>query len=446
MFKGLFLICLSIGLTSEPFNDLYPADSSCPVLWTTSNMGVGSLRISTDGSYVVAGYSLGATNLNGNDAVSMFAGNSSRPLWNYTTGINEDVSQTPSAVSISDDGSYVSTGGNVLEIGTSVAILGRSQSVPFWTFKPAFDAVGYTMYGPPYVTSVVSGNGEFVAVHAILPSSPPSIVKGFIGLFRRSDARLLWSYNTTDYRYPTDLAPISLSYEGAYLATIDPLTHVLYMFSQHDNQTLWTREGSWNTLMISGTGDYVATGNNTSVNIFGKDSNATLLSISGVYLADFSRDGSTIAVIGGPVGNQTLQLYDRATGKELFSRNQVGLYHQASISRDGSETAVASPFGGLIVYNRSGGLICSAQQGRGASTFVAISGDGRFVVTGNSQLTYMAVVAPNQTPNILPILAGVAIAAAAGLLIFLTVRKRWKRIEVDANSENPLQKPTSLST
>jgi hypothetical protein len=214
-----------------------------------------------------------------------------------------------------------------------------------------------------------------------------------------------------------------MSYEGAYLATLDPATHVLYMFSQHDNRTLWTLNGSWNTALISGTGDYVAAGNYSTVSIFGKDSNTTLFSVTspGTYLSDFSRDGSTIAVI---TNSSTLHLYDRVTGKEMFSSGSVGVY-RASVSSNGSETAAVTPFGGLFVYNRLGSLICGAQQGRGANTFVAISGDGRSVVTGNSQLTYMAVVFPNQTPYILETVAGIAAAVTpATFLIFLSIRRR----------------------
>ena len=421
--NGLVIICLSLSPISGPYLDLFGSNSSCPVVWTSNISGVDSLKISADGSYIAVGSFSGNTsnNFRGNGTVSLLATNSNRRLWTYPTGIGQP---GPNAVSLSDDGAYLSTGGDIEQLGTNVAVLGISQNVPLWTVKPPFDAGGSSKYGPPYVTSVVSGNGEYVAIHALLPSSGPSAVQGSIILFRRSDASPLWFYNTSHFTYPTESAPISLSYEGAYLTTIDPLTNTLYLFSQHNNQTLWNRkEGAWNTVRISGTGDFIAAQNYTGINTFGKDTNATLLSITTpwLYLNDFSRDGSTIAAIANPsYGNATLNLYDRRTGEELFSVNPAFGVDMASVSSDGSETAVVTESGRLFVYNRSGGLICSAQQGTGTRTFVAISADGRFVVTGNSQLTYMQIASPNNTTFIIAIVAGVAalVAAASSLLIF----------------------------
>jgi len=437
-FKGLLVIFLSLGLTSGTYIDLFAPNNSCPVIWTSNISGVGSLRISADGNYIVVGYSsYGGPSTNGNSSVAMFSGNSSRPLWAYSTGINEFVDQSPSAVSLSDDGAYISTGGNIGQYPASMAVLGRSGSVPLWTFRPAFDPAATTRFGQPYVASAISGNGEYVAAHAMLAGTTGS-VSSIIIMFRRSSGTPLWFHNTTDYTHPTDLAPISLSYEGAYLATIDPLTHTLYMFSQHDNQTLWTGKGSWNTVMISGTGDFVATGNNTTVKIFGKDSNTTLLSItaSSIYLSDFSRDGSTVVAITDPNdSNSTLHLYDRFTGKELFNASPAPDVDMASVSSDGSETAAVTEPGGLFVYTRSGSLICRTKQGSGNRTLVAISGDGRFVVTGNSQLTYMEVASPNQTPYILAIVAGTASAAAAAVfLTLLTIRVKRRHRGVSASS------------
>jgi len=107
----------------------------------------------------------------------------------------------------------------------------------------------------------------------------------------------------------------------------------------------------------------------------------------------------------------------------------------ASVSSDGSETAAVTEPGGLFVYTRSGSLICRTKQGSGNRTLVAISGDGRFVVTGNSQLTYMEVASPNQTPYILAIVAGTASAAAAAVfLTLLTIRVKRRHRGVSASS------------
>jgi len=87
-------------------------------------------------------------------------------------------------------------------------------------------------------------------------------------------------------------------------------------------------------------------------------------------------------------------------------------------------------------------LICSARQGNVATT-VAISGDGRFVITGGSQLTYMAVASPNQTLYILPIVAGTVVAVVAAFLIF---RKRRLHRRVGSAQESLPTKPMDFES
>ena len=454
-FKCLLVICLSIGLTSEPFIDLFSSTGTCPVVWTSMVSGVDSLGISADGNYVSVGsiHSPIGGGPSGNGTVTMFASNSSRPIWTYATGFTLD---GPVRVSMSENGAYLSTGGDVLRL-RSLAVLGRASSLPLWTLNtPVYVNTSFVGFGA-FATSAVSGDGEYVAVHELLP-----VHVGFqggvldsIAMFRRAGMVPLWFHNITHDVYPgPGPAPISLSYEGAYLATIDPDTGILYFFSQHDNQTLWTRTGSWLSVQISRTGDFVAAANGSSISIFGKDSNSTLLSTAfpTLHLGDFSRDGSTIALITGYPGtiDATLRLYDRLSGKELFSANPITAdsYQQlsgletASTSGDGSRTALVTLGGGLFVYDRSGGLICSARQGNVATT-VAISGDGRFVITGGSQLTYMAVASPNQTLYILPIVAGTVVAVVAAFLIF---RKRRLHRRVGSAQESLPTKPMDFES
>lgn len=437
-FKGLLLIWLSIALTSGSFLDLFPTNGSCPVIWTAKVGGVDSLGVSVDGSFVSVG-SISPPGPSGNGTVSVFARNSSRPLWTYATGFTQ---VGPVTVSMSNDGSYLSTGGDVRYL-RSVAVFGRAKGVPIWTLNTPYDVFASSAWLGAYATSVVSGDGDHVAVHALLPVQGG--VQDSIAIFRRLGAVPLWFYNTTRGSYPgPGPASTSLSYEGAYLATIVPDNGVLYLFSQHDNRTLWTQRGPWFSLRMSETGDYVAAANNTRINIFGKDSNSTLLSIAFpiLYLSDLSRDGSTVAVITGSSGDidATLRLYDRLSGRELFHANpitadsyqQISGLAKASVSGDGSKTAVVTASGGLFVYDRSGGLICSARQGSG-DTIVAISADGRNVVTGNSQLTYMAVAYSSQVPLILYMVAGAATAVAVGFFIF---RRRRLRKGVGAPKES----------
>ena len=213
--KGLLVICLSISLTSGPFIDLFSANGSCPVVWTSNVAGVESLGISADGSYVSAGsiHSPIGGGPSGNGTVTMFASNSSRPIWTYAMGFTLD---GPVRVSMSDNGAYLSTGGDVVQL-RSIAVLGKASGLPIWTLNtPIYTNASLVVFSA-FATSAISGDGEYVAVHALLPVRVGFLsgVLDSIAMFRRAGMVPLWFHNITHDVYPGPApAPISLSYEG----------------------------------------------------------------------------------------------------------------------------------------------------------------------------------------------------------------------------------------
>jgi WD40 repeat protein len=266
-------------------------------IWSnTTGVGVFSVSISSDGSYIA----------NGNDdkKVYLFSSADNTPLWTYKTGGNVK------SVAISSDGSYIVAGSDDYK----VYLFSRADNTPLWSYKTGGD-----------VKSVaISSDGSYIAAG----SNDDKVY-----LFSKVSSTPLWSYKTGG-----DVKSVAISSDGSYIAA-GGADKKVYLFSKVSSTPLWsyTTAGTVNSVAISSDGSYIAAGGaDKKVYLFSKVSSTPLWSYTTagtVNSVAISSDGSYITAGGD---DKKVYLFSKVSSTPLWSYTTVGKVKSVAISADGS--------------------------------------------------------------------------------------------------------------
>lgn len=293
----------------------------------------------------------------------------------------------------------------------------------------------------------VSGDGRFV---------PALVGNGTINklyLLSAEYDNITWSYRfAPSVGNFTSVQPVAISYDGARIAAL--VGRSVFVFSASSNQTLWSKLlDSPQSVFMSWDGNYLAILENSDITFItaatGTDDGNIAVggyATSGaIALPDqvfsFSNDGSTIAIIIG----STLKVWDRASGRELFSKSGIDQIQVGSstvseyptsvgMSQDGTIIAVGSEQRAVFVFDRAGNQLCKSYDGPSGHgvflTAVKASDDGRHVAAFAQDTAALFTITPQY---VLLILAGSAIAAASIILVYLG-RKRLGKTRIRGKS------------
>ena len=223
--KSSFLLVLALCMALVPllaFNAQPAVAQEVPEqqpLWSyTIGSPVGSVAISSDGSYIAAG--------SWDHNVYLFSRDSSTPLWSYQTGGMDR------SVSISSDGSYW-TG----YWGDRVCLFSRADNTPLWSYAT----------GGPVISVSMSSDGSYIAAGS---------ADNRVYLFSRTSGTPLWSYETGGQVFS-----VAISSDGSYIAA-GSRDNKVYLFSRTSSTPLWSyTTGDWViSVSISSDGSYIAAG------------------------------------------------------------------------------------------------------------------------------------------------------------------------------------------
>jgi len=327
------------------------------LLWSyEAGDGVTSISMSSDGSYVAAGFGwTSKVRFNtsfGENRVYLFD-RTGNILWDYKT------EGTVSSVSLSSDGSYVAVGSldNVYLFDPSGNLL--------WSYKTD-SYVGHVSISP---------DGSHVAAQV-----------GYdVYLFDRL-GNLLWSYKTDNW-----VRSVSISSDGSYIAAGSGDKKV-YFFDRSGN-LLWSYNTGENVniVSVSSDGSYIAAGiqdstwNNIDdykVSLFDRSGNLLWNYNTDSYVngVSISSDGSYIGA--GSWGGREIYFFDRS-GKLIWNYNPGEDVNGVSITPDGSYVVAGVSGRGYLddvyIFDRSGNLIWSYDTPSGGVSNVLISSDGFYV-------------------------------------------------------------------
>ena len=261
--KSSFLLVLALCMAPVPllaFNAQPVVAQEVPEqqpLWSyTIGSPVGSVAISSDGSYIAAG--------SWDHNVYLFSRDSSTPLWSYQTGGMDR------SVSISSDGSYW-TG----YWGDRVCLFSRADNTPLWSYAT----------GGPVISVSMSSDGSYIAAGS---------ADNRVYLFSRTSGTPLWSYETGGQVFS-----VAISSDGSYIAAGSG-DHNVYLFSRDSSTPLWSyTTGSVVEVSISSDGSYIAAGSGDhNVYLFSRTSGTPLWSYTTgdwVISVSISSDGGYIA-------------------------------------------------------------------------------------------------------------------------------------------------------
>jgi WD40 repeat protein len=426
--KETFLL-LSLFLIGLPQTSLQTTlSASCNQTWTLQvpSAEEASLAITADGSSASLGELVPSATLPGNPNNLIHFSFQQGPLWFASQG-----AWPPSSflVRMSLDGEYVASS----RPGGGVQVFGGYYGDQVWQFPSPLAS--------PYVAGYdLSRDGKYLAVIALGSGNNTLYV------FQIQNGKKAWSYTFPgSVGNTTSMHPISLSTDGSRIAAL--MGRTLFMFSNTNNQTLWTKvvKSSSTLPFLSGDGNYLATFEDANMSLYSGSSGqvtytSTLpggLGSSFVLPEDafsLSGDGSTLAMLVGRPWQLVVQ--DRATGRTLYTKNDLGqaMYYSTpytiypssvSLSHDGGRVAVGSQDGRVFVFDRAGNEVCEAdvsQGNLGGDTLVKSSDDGNSIVAFTLEGRISLVTL---SPNYELVLGGVVSIAAGVLLItFFALREK----------------------
>ena len=292
----------------------------------SGNQTVDALSVSTDGNYVAAGAS-DTGGYNGSVFLVSLQNGAERVLWRHVTN-----GTTIGSVAISSDGSYVVAAGCTLQsrgigcIHTELFVFNRGGDL-LWNFSPTGSVLGYV---------AISANGSRIAAtygniegrcgityfnnagdvlwnytspqggsihHLSMSSSGRSIAYGQDGVFYlNSRGAQVWNYTVGN----PDVNFIQMSSDGSFVAAGTIVTayngSVLY-FDGRTGALLWDRQAHTEVqpLVMSADGSHIAIGGNTGVMLLDSSGNIlwnySLTSVAGPPISVL-QSGSLVLLSG----------------------------------------------------------------------------------------------------------------------------------------------------
>ena len=203
---------------------VFESTNSIPVWnFTTDIQGIGSFKISSDGSYVIFGDSSGKAYFMNNSNIP-----SKRSLWNYTTG--DDVG----AVAISSNNEYIAVGSD----DNKVYLFDKFNS------SSKESILNYTTQGDILSVEFSSDENSLVVTNT----------EDRIYYFETNSSIPVWTYLTT-----TDILSATISEDGNYVTAGD-LQGNVYLLSCDTGSLVshYRTKGESYALKISSDGNYIA--------------------------------------------------------------------------------------------------------------------------------------------------------------------------------------------
>jgi len=367
--SALVVSCSSLASTEGVV-----AQSSKEPLWSTytAQSYIGSVAISSNGSYIAVGSS---------DKKVYLLSSSGSVLWSKNTN------QYVVSVAISSDGNYVAAG--TYDSGFP----GDSGSIR-WYSQSGQDVWG--CYGGSVRSVAISSDGSYIAAGVGYSGG-----SGLVYLFSRGSGVPQWSYSSS-----SPIWSVSISSDGQYIVAGDADSKV-YLFGRSSSTPLWTstvysgKTAVWTTA-ISSNGDYIVAGDaNGKVHLFSRSDNTPIWSYSTGSLVNSVAISQFGDYIAAGANDGKIYAFAMYSSSPLWSYQAGGTspsIESVSISADGSYIVAGSSNKEVYSFSRTSSTPQWTYGNTYSASSVVISSDGKYVAS--SDYFYIRLFARGNAPSL----------------------------------------------